>query len=101
MPNQIQKNIQKSKRENELVNSIREKRGPGLYFVAQANPIQSFTHGMRPLENSINNQSFFSYTFFLLWRICAYYTFLSRTSIYKIYTTVKHRLLSTENFLSI
>ena len=54
MPNQ-KKNpkIQKSKG-NELVNSIKKKRGLALDFVAQANPIQSFTYGMNPLESSIH-----------------------------------------------
>jgi len=54
--------IQKSKG-NELVNSIKKKRGLALDFVAQANPIQSFTYGMSPLESSIH---FFSYKFRLL-----------------------------------
>jgi hypothetical protein len=54
--------IKKSKG-NELVNSIKKKRGLALDFVAQANPIQSFTYGMSPLESSIN---FFSYKFRLL-----------------------------------
>jgi len=55
MPNQIKKysKIQKSKG-NELVNSIRKKRGLALDFVAQANPIQWFTYGMSLLESSIN-----------------------------------------------
>ena len=54
MPNQKKyPKIQKSKG-NELVNSIKKKRGLALDFVAQANPIQSFTYGMNPLESSIH-----------------------------------------------
>jgi hypothetical protein len=54
MPNQKKyPKIQKSKG-NELVNSIKKKRGLALDFVTQANPIQSFTYGMSPLESSIN-----------------------------------------------
>ena len=54
MPNQKKyPKIQKSKG-NELVNSIKKKRGLALDFVAQANPIKSFTYGMNPLESSIN-----------------------------------------------
>ena len=71
MPNQKKyPKIQKSKG-NELVNSIREKRGPGLDFVAQANPIQSFTHGMGPLESSIN--LFFIYILPFVEDLCLLY----------------------------
>jgi len=56
MPNQIKKKYPKIQNEkgNELVNSIKKKRGLALDFVAQANPTQSFTYGMSPLESSIN-----------------------------------------------
>lgn len=61
MPNQKKyQKIQNSKG-NELVNSIKKKRGLALDFVAQANPIQSFTYGNKSVGKF--NQSFFYINF--------------------------------------
>ncbi|BAT08292.1 Os09g0440851 [Oryza sativa Japonica Group] len=58
MPNQQKKypKIQQKSKGNELVNSIREKRGPALDFIAQTNHIQSFTHSMSPSKANHQNQ---------------------------------------------